>query len=108
MDPLRALAVILLGALLLLPAPKPLWPDSRYTEADRLNATYPGLRFIYESSRNSAVFADYGSDFLWCFHSLSAATADSKFRSEARRMGEERAREWMRTHTHVPVDADAN
>jgi len=105
----RAAAVF----LLLLPAvvapqdARPLWPGARFTEADRRRAVRRGLRFIYQTALDEQNFAQYGSDYLWCFYTIGAGVSDAGVRREARRMGVERARHWRRTRGALPADADA-
>lgn len=86
---------------------RPLWPGSRFTEAERKLALRRGLQFIYRTALQRKNFEDYGQDYLWCFYTLSAAVRDVDVRRTARRMGIERARFWRRTHRTVPPDADA-
>jgi hypothetical protein len=86
---------------------RPLWPGSRFTEADRQRAIMRGLKFIYRTSLQRQNFADYGQDYLWCFYSLSAAVKNAEVRRMARSMGIERARAWRRTHRWVSADVDA-
>ncbi len=86
---------------------RPLWAGSRFTTLDRARALRRGLRFIYRTSIDRRNFADYGSDYLWCFYSLSVAVQDEGLSRLARRMGVERARHWRRLHRSVPPDADA-
>jgi hypothetical protein len=88
-------------------SPRPLWPGSRFTEADRERAVARGLRFIYQTALDESNFEEYGSDYLWCFYTLSASVADARTRREARRMGAERARHWRRTRRELPAGADA-
>ena len=84
-----------------------LWPGSRWTKADRARAVRRGLLFIYRTALEPKNFAEYGSDYLWCFYTLSEALADPQARALARRMGIERARRWRLLHSSLPVDADA-
>lgn len=86
---------------------RPLWPGSRWTEAARASAIRRGLHFIYRTALSSKNFAEYGSDYLWCFYTLSEAFSDPQARSLARRMGMERARHWRQLHPKLPRDADA-
>ena len=86
---------------------RPLWPGSRFTEADRERAVTRGLRFIYQTALDESNFVEYGSDYLWCFYTVSASVGDARTRREARRMGVERARHWRRTHRELPFGADA-
>lgn len=86
---------------------KSLWPGSRFTELDRQRALHRGLRFIYSTALNPRNFAAYGSDYLWCFYTLSTVVRDEKFKQTARQMGVERARYWRRTHRSLPRHADA-
>ncbi len=85
----------------------PLWPGSRFTDLDRARALSRGLKFIYRTALNARNFADYGSDYLWCFYTLSASVQDEGFKQTAHRMGVERARYWRRTHRSLPLHADA-
>jgi len=95
------------------PAPRaqsraaPLWPGSRFAERDRERAVFSGLRFIYQTALDEANFAAYGSDYLWCFYTVSESVSDPRVRREARRMGLERARHWRRTRRELPAGADA-
>jgi hypothetical protein len=87
---------------------KALWPGARYTRAHRDRAIRRGLRFIYRLARVRKNFDDYGDDMLWCFYSLSIATADPWIKRTAWDMGQERARQWRRDNPRVPPDADAD
>lgn len=86
---------------------KPLWPGSRFTDLDRERALMRGLRFIYRTARSPQNFADYGSDYLWCFYTLSTAVEDERFKLTAHRMGAERALRWRQQHRSLPSHADA-
>lgn len=86
---------------------RPLWPGSRFTEEERRRAVLRGLRFVYQTALREENFEQYGSDYLWCFYTVSAAVRDPAVRRLARRMGVERARRWRRTHASLPADADA-
>jgi hypothetical protein len=86
---------------------RPLRPGSRFTERDRARAVTRGLRFIYETALDERNFAEYGSDYLWCFYTISASVADPAVRREARRMGVELARRRRSTHRELPHGADA-
>jgi hypothetical protein len=85
----------------------PLWPGSRFTDLDRARALARGLRFIYRTALNRRNFADYGSDYLWCFYTLSTAVRDESLKRTARRMGVESALRWRRLHHSLPRNADA-
>jgi hypothetical protein len=85
----------------------PLWAGSRFTALDRTRALERGLKFIYRTSLGRQNFAEYGSDYLWCFYTLSSAVRDERLGRMARRMGVERARHWRRLHPSVPLYADA-
>src|SRR3954470_3964415 len=76
----------------------PLWRGARYTHEDRARALRRGLRFIYRLACVPKNFEAYGDDFLWCFYSLSASTADPWIRREAWRMGQERGGQGGRRH----------
>jgi hypothetical protein len=73
----------------------------------RARAVRRGLSFIYRTSRVEKNFSEYGSDYLWCFYTLSEALSDPAARAMARGMGRERARRWRETHRSLPFDADA-
>ncbi len=85
-----------------------LWPGSRFNAADRARAVRRGLDFIYQTARDPSNFDFYGSDYLWCFYTISESVSDPSVRDAARRMGLERARHWRSTHRRLPEDADAN
>lgn len=84
-----------------------LWPGSRWTESGRARAVRRGLNFIYRTALGADNFALYGSDYLWCFYTLSEAFSDTSASALARRMGVERARRWRLLHRTLPADADA-
>lgn len=86
---------------------RPLWPGSRWTEGMRARAVRRGLQFIYRTSLDDKNFGEYGSDYLWCFYTLSEALRDPEARALARRMGVERARRWRQLHRLLPPAADA-
>jgi hypothetical protein len=86
---------------------RPLWPGSRFDEAERARAVMRGLRFIYRTSLVEENFGQYGSDYLWCFYTVGQSVSDPSVRAAARRMGLERGREWRRTHRRLPEGADA-
>lgn len=69
----------------------------------RRRAIRRGLNFIYATARVPDNFAQYGEDYLWCFHTISSTAADPDLATLARRMGHERARAWRRLHRFVPV-----
>jgi hypothetical protein len=86
---------------------RPLWPGSRWTERHRSLAVRRGLQFIYRTAREAKNFEQYGSDYLWCFYTLSEALSDREASALARRMGRERARQWRLRHRTLPAGADA-
>ncbi|MBD0372912.1 MAG: hypothetical protein ICV60_18860 [Pyrinomonadaceae bacterium] len=86
---------------------RPLWPGSRWTEGMRARAVRRGLQFIYRTALVEKNFKEYGSDYLWCFYTMSEALSDAQARALARRMGLERARRWRQLHRSLPRDADA-
>jgi hypothetical protein len=88
-------------------ARRTLWPGSRFTEADRRRAVRRGLRFIYRTALDEKNFEQYGSDYLWCFYTVSESVSDAGLRRMARRMGRERARRWRETHRSLRAGATA-
>lgn len=85
-----------------------LWPGSRFTKEDRARAVRRGLRFIYRTALDRENFEAYGSDYLWCFYTISEGVSDAGVRRLARRMGLERARVWRRSHGAVPAGVSAD
>jgi hypothetical protein len=85
-----------------------LWPGSRFTEEQRKEAIIRALKFIYENARKPENFAEFGSDYLWCFYTISASVNDEDVRNLAQEMGAERARLWRQQHSAVPASAGVN
>lgn len=85
-----------------------LWPGARFTEEDRARAIRRGLRFIYRTALDRDNFAQYGSDYLWCFYTVGAGVSDAGVRRMARRMGVERARVWRQSHRRLPEQPSAD
>jgi hypothetical protein len=85
-----------------------LWRGSRFTEEDRARAVRRGLRFIYRTALDRENFRGYGSDYLWCFYTVSAGVSDEGVRRLARQMGLERARAWRRSHRALPEGVSAD
>jgi hypothetical protein len=75
-------------------ARKPLWPGSKYTEADRDRAIRKALLFIEHSADDPRNFAQFGSDYLFCFSSIAAAATDPTLPLEANRFGRILANRW--------------
>jgi hypothetical protein len=88
-------------------AARPLWDGARYTHADKARAIRRGLEFVYKTAQDEKNFAEYGSDYLWCFYTIAASTSDRDLKARAGRMAQERARAWRRIHPRVPDDVDA-
>ena len=86
----------------------PLWPGARHTHEDRARAIRRGLAFIYRLATAEKNFAAYGDDFLWCFYTLSATTADPWLKRTAWRMGQERARQWRNDYRRLPAHPSAD
>lgn len=66
-----------------------------------------GLDFIYRTACKRANFAEYGFDYLGCFHCIASTSKDRKLRAKARALGLERAAAWRRQHATVPRDIEA-
>src|SRR5262245_50559824 len=74
------------------PAPSaPLWQGARYTRADKARAIRRGLDFIYRTAKDEKNYAEYGSDYLWCFYTVAATTSDPDLKAHATKMARERA-----------------
>ena len=67
-----------------------------------------GLRSIYRAACEPEIFAEYGSDLLWCFYFISSTSLDSNLRRLSWQMGKERARRWRRDYRKLPPAADAD
>lgn len=74
----------------------------------RPQAIERGLRFIYKTASDPKNFTEYGSDYLWCFHIISATSLDPNLARMALAMGRERAAAWRRENASVPQKADAD
>jgi len=83
---------------------KPLWTGAKYTERDRDLAVERGLLFINGVASNPEHFSLWGHDLLFCLYSISNTSKNEKLREMARRIGQERAREWRIIHPNPPVN----
>jgi hypothetical protein len=92
------------AAILFAASPKPLWPGSKYTEADRDRAVERGVQVIYKIASNPDDFNDWGHDLLWCFYSISSTAKNPKIREMTRSYGHELALQWRRNNPEPPVD----
>ena len=70
--------------------------------SSKAKAVERGLRFIYKTSQNKKAFSDFGQDYLWCFYTISASTADPKLKKLAWTMGQNCARRWRRKNPRLP------
>jgi hypothetical protein len=93
-----------LAAILYAAGPKPLWPGSKYTEADRDRAVERGVQFISKIASNPDDFKEWGHDLMWCFYSISSTAKNPKIREMTRSIGHELALEWRRNNPEPPVD----
>lgn len=86
---------------------KPLWTGAHSIHQDRDAAVERGLQFIYKVASNPKYFSRWGPDLMHCFYSISTTAKNQKLREMARRMGQDRARQWRHDHTTiVATDAD--
>ena len=83
--------------------PKRLWPGAHFTEQDRDAAIERGLQFIYRMASNPEYFAHLGHDMVFCFYTMANTAKNPKLREMARRMGEERARQWRLDNPAPPL-----
>ncbi len=86
----------------------PLWPGANYTEADRSVAMLRALAFINRSAEAPGNFADYGTDYLYCFDSIARSARDPELSAAAQRFGRPLARRWAAAHSSVPANANAD
>jgi hypothetical protein len=73
---------------------------------EREAATRRGLEFIYRTACDKDCFEFYGHDLLNCFYFIYATSSDPVLRRTARRMGLERAQQWMPAHRSLPRETD--
>jgi hypothetical protein len=85
-----------------------LWPGSKYTEADRLKSMLRALDYIDRSASNPANFAAQGSDYLYCFYSISATASEPELRAAAARIAPNYARKWAATKSVLRPGIDQN
>src|ERR687884_616349 len=78
------------------------------TNTSRKHAIDRGLDFIYQTARKRANFAEYGFDYLGCFHCLASTSKDRELRKKALDLGRERAHEWRSRNSKVPRNAQAD
>jgi hypothetical protein len=76
--------------------------------ARRERAKLRGLEFIYRTACDPENFSVYGFDYLFSFHWISSTSRDASLRRLARKMGQERARDWRSENVIVPNDADTD
>jgi hypothetical protein len=90
------------------PGSPPLWPGSKYTEADRLNAMLRALRFIERSASDPTNFNAQASDYMYCFYSISVTSREPELRAAARPMAVAFAKRWAAARGVIPPGADQN
>src|ERR1035441_4752485 len=71
---------------------EPLWPGSKYNEADRLHAMLKALDYIRKSADDPLNFDAYASDFVYCFYSIAKTARDPELRAAAARLAPRYAR----------------
>jgi hypothetical protein len=105
-----ALSILLLGLLsgCNSHASPPLWPGSKYTEADRTNAMLRALQFIDRSASDPKQFQSQDGDYTYCFYSIAATARDPQLRAAAARIAPGYARKWAATRSTLPPDANAD
>jgi ribosomal protein L37E len=109
-----AALVLLLASVCVIFAPRPpacgtpVVPGAHFTELERDQAVTRGARFLYQVSRDPAAFREFGFDLVGTFAGIATTSANEDLRNLAGRMGQERAREWLRLHPGVPAGASAN
>ena len=84
----------------------PLWPGSKYSEADKSKAMLRALDYIDHSSRLPKNFSTWGSDYLYCFYSIAVTADDAELRAAAKRLGAVYAKRWAKAQAMVPVNAN--
>ncbi len=89
-------------------ASPPLWPGSKYTEADRTRAMLRALAYIERSAAVPANFEGQDADYVYCFYSIAATARDPQLHAAAARIGPTYARKWAATRSVVPPNANAD
>ncbi len=74
----------------------------------RDRAIRKALDFIDRSASDPRNFADYGADYLFCFYTTAASTADPELRDAAARIGRKHAKRWAATKMVVTPNASAD
>ena len=87
------------------PAPDQLWPGSKYTGSQKSKAIQRGLVYINSIARKKKNFKDYGSDYIWCFYTISSSSLDPQIKEMAWRMGQALALHWRTMHATLPENA---
>jgi hypothetical protein len=100
---MRLPAAFLMFALPLVAGP--LWPGSRYSEADRDLAVRRGIQFIYSIAKTPRYFAENGEDLLWCLYTMTVVPADPQVRALTKPLARQTALEWRRLHPVLPAGA---
>ncbi|MEK6321428.1 MAG: hypothetical protein AABN33_07070 [Acidobacteriota bacterium] len=79
---------------------------NKYRFAERKEAIRRGLNSIYRTACDPDNFEEYGYDYLCCFLTIAETSLDPKLRQKSRRMGRERALEWLRQNAKLPRRTD--
>jgi hypothetical protein len=103
---LAILAILLAGCGS--PASPPLWPGSKYTEADKSRAMLRALDYIDRSARDPKNFAAQASDYTYCFYSIAATASEPELRAAAARMAHVYAKRWAQMEAIVPAGATSD
>ena len=85
-------------------ASAPLWPGSKYTEADRTRSMLRALDYIDRSARVPANFEAQASDYLYCFYSIATTARNPELRAAAARLAPVYAKRWAETYNKVPAN----
>jgi hypothetical protein len=86
----------------------PLWPGSKYTEADRTKAMLRALDFIDRSASVPGNFQAQASDYVYCFYSIAATARDPELRAAAARLAPVYAHKWAKMRATIPPGTDYN
>ena len=86
----------------------PLWPGSKYTEADRARAMLRALDYIDQSARVPRNFAAQASDYTYCFYSIATTARNPELRAAAARLAPVYAERWADTASTIPGNATSD
>ncbi|WP_321471950.1 hypothetical protein [uncultured Paludibaculum sp.] len=71
-------------------------------------AVLRGLSFIHGTAQTQQNFADYGSDYLWCFCAIASSSSDPEVRRRSWEFGHGLALRWRALHSRAEASVGAD